>query len=413
MKKKLDAILATPWIAHLVRAWTRFGNRLGNQFAAAITYFSVLALVPLLMFAFATLGMVVTTLHPEMLDSITRRLDTELGAVGAGGKVTGLIKDYLVNWRGVGIVGLLSLVYAGSGWVGNLRSAINAQWRPEFEHQEDQKNVVIQTLANVGVLFVLLIGVFGTMAVTVMGQTMNDTLARWLDVAHWPGGHLLLRLMAFLLTVAASWLLFLLLFWILPQEHRVTRVTMVGALIGAVFFALLQLGAGTLVGAFRSNKAASLFGPVIVLMLVMNLFARGVLLVATWIATTHQPAVAFHHNACDDPLRDDPLAETAPDHWRLADEEREERSGSSVTSDRRTDERPAPEPVLPRDAGRYRPKIVTLEEYPHPDPSRSVSEPVAARSVKVGMASGWAVGIGTGLGLGALVASGLNKVRRR
>ena len=62
----LDKLKAKPWVAHLIRAAERFTNRLGSQFAAAVTYFSVLAMVPLLLLAFSILGFVLTVLHPEV-----------------------------------------------------------------------------------------------------------------------------------------------------------------------------------------------------------------------------------------------------------------------------------------------------------------------------------------------------------
>ena len=47
-----------PWLDHLVRAAVRFTDHNGTQFAGAITYFSILSLVPLLMIAFAVAGYV-------------------------------------------------------------------------------------------------------------------------------------------------------------------------------------------------------------------------------------------------------------------------------------------------------------------------------------------------------------------
>ena len=64
------AARSKPWVAHLLRAVERFTNRLGNQFGAAITYFSVLALVPILLFAFAVLGFVLTVLRPDLIDDV-------------------------------------------------------------------------------------------------------------------------------------------------------------------------------------------------------------------------------------------------------------------------------------------------------------------------------------------------------
>ena len=53
MKEWLIRLRNRPQIAHLLRAVARYNERLGSQFAAAMTYFSVLALVPVLMFAFS------------------------------------------------------------------------------------------------------------------------------------------------------------------------------------------------------------------------------------------------------------------------------------------------------------------------------------------------------------------------
>ena len=41
---------AIPSVAHIIRAVDRFNDRLGSQFGAAITYFSFLSLIPILMF---------------------------------------------------------------------------------------------------------------------------------------------------------------------------------------------------------------------------------------------------------------------------------------------------------------------------------------------------------------------------
>ena len=58
MKDTIAAIMKRPGIAHLLRAHTRFNRRLGNHFAASITYFTVLAIIPVIAFAFAVLGLV-------------------------------------------------------------------------------------------------------------------------------------------------------------------------------------------------------------------------------------------------------------------------------------------------------------------------------------------------------------------
>lgn len=424
MKERLDALMARPVVAHLLRANTRFGNRLGNQFAAAITYFSVLALVPIIMFAFSLLGFTVTTLRPELLDSISTTLAEKLGSAGAGQQIVDLIQEYLKNWRGVGLVGLVSLLYAGSGWAGNLRGAVQAQWEPEFTDVQDKRNIALKTLSNAGVLLLLLVGVLLTFALSLGGTALTQVVMGWLDVNDWPGGSFFIRLITLSLTAAAAWLLFLLLFTVLPREHRLTRTKMVGALVAALVFTALQLTAGLLMSSFSKNRAASLFGPVIVMMLFMNLFARVILFVSAWIATKRQPAVAYEYNTCDEPVREMPDADVAEGHWERADEDKAEQEAEKAREEDRKRQKKLggiPEPDVPAvhtmarpiRGRRYQPRIVTLEEYPKPDPKRMVSEPVAARSVRAGIASGWVVGAATGVGLGAVVTGLVSRLRRR
>ena len=55
---------ARPWLDHLVRAAGRFQEQKGDYYAAGITYFSVLALIPIMMVAFAVAGFVLAG-HPS------------------------------------------------------------------------------------------------------------------------------------------------------------------------------------------------------------------------------------------------------------------------------------------------------------------------------------------------------------
>ena len=70
-----------PFVAHLLRAVDRFNVRGGVQLAAAITYFSVLSMVPILMMVFSVLGFTTTVFRPELLvtieDWINKNISTE------------------------------------------------------------------------------------------------------------------------------------------------------------------------------------------------------------------------------------------------------------------------------------------------------------------------------------------------
>ena len=58
---------------HLVRAGERYTETHGSHYAAAITYFSILALVPLLMVAFASVALVLQS-NPDLLAQLKANL---------------------------------------------------------------------------------------------------------------------------------------------------------------------------------------------------------------------------------------------------------------------------------------------------------------------------------------------------
>jgi len=71
-----------PWLDHLIRAAGRYTEKHGDHYAAAITFFSILALVPLLMVAFAAAAFVLANnqaLLTEIQDSITAAVPPGLG----------------------------------------------------------------------------------------------------------------------------------------------------------------------------------------------------------------------------------------------------------------------------------------------------------------------------------------------
>lgn len=324
MKDKLQQLKSKPGVAHVLRMAARYKNRLGNQFAGAITYFSVLALVPILMFAFAILGMTVTTLLPQMLGQIKGAVaDAMQGAPGnTKDQILGVVNDALTNWVGIGIFGLLSALYAGAGWVANMKSAVRAQIRTELEAEEDKSNIVVETLKNMGTLIMLLLMVAITFAISTVATALSDTIISALHLETIPGVKLILRLVSPLVSLLAGWLLFLFLFRVLPENRIRTRELVRGALIGAVGLVVLQYLSGILMGSFSGNPAAALFGPIIIIMLFFNLFARVILYVSAWIATATQPAVARKHSEADEPLRHQEDVETVENHWEEAEEDR-------------------------------------------------------------------------------------------
>jgi membrane protein len=351
-----------PWVAHLMRAVKRFTGRLGSEFGAAITYFSVLALVPILMLAFSITGFVLTSVRPDLLAKVATAVADAIGSANPDtrAKLLAMAQNALSNYTAIGIVGLVSALYSGAGWMGNLKNAVRAQWRSSFDVQPPGGNFLVRTLVNLVTMLGLIVLIFITFGLASLSTSLTNVVLDWLGLTHVTWLAPVLHLVPIVFSIGAGWLLFVYLFTVLPDHRESWTWVRRGALIGAIGLAILQYLTSILIGLFSRNAAAALFGPVITLMLFFNLFAQLILFVAAWISTA--------------PDKVDPSAEG--DDVHVAE---------------------------PTEAG----------EVGQPG---MVPEAVAVRSVRVGLGAGYVTGAATGAGVGAALAylaSAVVRGRRR
>lgn len=277
-------VQAYPPVAHWLRAFERYTSRLGSQFAAAITYFSVLSLVPILMFAFSILGMTLTVIRPDLLDIVHDQITYILPAGDVSAQVKSVVDRALQNWTAVGLVGLLTGMWSGANWAGNFKSAVRAQVREDFDSGEKKKMIVLEILSNFGIMLGLLLGLALTFGISSTATALSGIVSDFVGLDG-TFSRVLLSIATVLASLVAGFVLFMFMLWALPGRRLPLKTMAQGALIGSVGMTVLQYLATLLFGVFSGNAAAALFGPVIVLMLFLNLFATLVLLVAAWIAT--------------------------------------------------------------------------------------------------------------------------------
>ncbi|MEU4249517.1 inner membrane protein YhjD [Amycolatopsis sp. NPDC026612] len=271
-----------PWLDHLIRANDAFTERYGNHYAAAITYFSVLSVFPLLMVAFAVFGLVVNhdqTIIQKITDSINNSVPE-----GPRALVKSIVDGALQSGSGVGIFGLLIALYSGVGWMSNLRDALTAQWGQEKQPQPFVKQTFKDLVALVG-LGVALVVSFG---LTAIGGGVGHFLLELvgLDQAAW--ANFLLRVATIVLGLLANTLVFLWVIARLPREQVVLRSAVKGAVFAAVGFVVLQQVASVYLASVTKSPSAALLGPVIGLLVFANLVSRFLLFVTAWTATAKE-----------------------------------------------------------------------------------------------------------------------------
>ncbi len=268
-----------PWLDHLVRANDSFTDNHGNHYAAAITYFSVLSLVPILMVAFAAASFVLAH-EPSVLDQLQANITKSVpGALGD--TITKTIKGAIAARNAVGIVGLVGALYSGIGWMSNLRDALTAQWGQEKRKLPMIPTLIKDLLSLIGLGLALVI----SFAITAAGTGLGTTMLKLVGLANSGWAHTLLVAVTVVIAIAADWLVFLWVISRLPRERVSARSAIRGALAASIGFEVLKQVATILLKSATSSPTASVFGPVIGLLVFANLVSRFLLYITAWTAT--------------------------------------------------------------------------------------------------------------------------------
>lgn len=313
-----------PGLAHLVRATNRYFNRLGNQMAASIAFGTMLAVVPLIMFAFSAFGFTLTVIKPEWRGYLQKLIVDNIHAGPLQDTLLVQISYYLYSWRSVGVIAIVIALVIGSLWVGNLKVTIRAMTRPDFNVYQPPHNVVGEFIINMGLVFVVIIVGLLTLIATTIGTQLASLVIGLFPVDNVQISAGTVRFTSFTVSLLCATGLYYLMYRFFPEVPMRSSALVRGSFGAGIMLVVMQAGAGLLARFFALGKAAQVLGPVIVVMIFMNLIAQMTLFWAGWIATANQPGVAGRYSRSDESLRDSLDTILAADHWTWADQEKDE-----------------------------------------------------------------------------------------
>ena len=350
IQSRIERILRIGWIAHIQRAVQRYNGRFGYQFGAGVAYFSVLAIIPVIMVAFSIVGFLLVELRPDLVSTVADLATAQFRGVDPDTIETieaGII-SLLENYTSIGVVGLITGLYAGATWMGHLRNAIDAQWRSDFDAEREIIPYPIKVAVNLVRMAGLLVAIAITFGLATISTNIAQQVATWLGFGDSWVTSAVLRVLAPALSLVAGWLTFCYIYIVVPRQREPWRRIWTGAIFGALGLFILQYATALIITVLSGNTAAAVFGPVIVVMLFFNLFAQLILIIAAWIATWDEPA------------------------------------------------------FLDLDESRVRFALTPARPVTAGPPT--VAEENAQRAVQFGLGAGWVTGAATGVGLGAFLA---------
>ena len=274
---------AWPWFYHLVRAGSVYTRQKGDYYAAGITYFSILALVPLLMVAFAIGGFVLSS-RPDLLEQVqTSIADNVPGSFGS--TVSDLVDTAIESRTSVGIIGLVGALYAGLGWMANIREALTAMW----ERQSERSTFLVTKAKDLGALIGLGLALVVSLSLSALGSSgIADSLLDAVGAGNVVGVGVLVRVLSIVVSVAATWAVFVWVIARLPREPVTARSALRAALIAAVAFEVLKQVGALYLASVTSGPAGVAFGPIIGLLVFVFVTSRLLLFCTTWAATARE-----------------------------------------------------------------------------------------------------------------------------
>ncbi|MBB3322816.1 MULTISPECIES: inner membrane protein YhjD [Atlantibacter] len=274
-----------PMIAHLIRATERFNDRLGNQFGAAITYFSFLSMIPILMVSFAAAGFILAS-HPTLLQDIFNKILMNVSDQTLATTLKSTINTAVQQRTTVGIVGLAVALYSGVNWMGNLREAIRAQSRDVWERTaQDEEKWWAKYLRDFVSLIGLLVALIITISITSVAGSAQEMIIRWLYLDYIPWLKPVWQLIGLAISMCANFLLFFWIFWRLPRHRPRKKALIRGSILAAVGFEVIKIIMTWTLPSLMTSPSGAAFGSVLGIMAFFYFFARLTLFCAAWIAT--------------------------------------------------------------------------------------------------------------------------------
>jgi membrane protein len=280
LRARLDRIREQhEWVNHVARAGQRYFAQRGNHFAAAITFFSILTAVPLLMIAFAAASYVLW-FNPTLLAELEGAIADAVPS-GLAQAVNPILETAIEQRNSVAGIGLIGALWSGVWWMSNLREAVSAQWELPAPNPAALQRLLfdLRALAGLGIALVV------TLGFTVLGTGLTEAVLRLLGAPDDGFTRALLRVVGVVLGVAANWLIVAWAITRLPRTDVTLRGVRRAALLGAIGFEALKQGATVYFEVITSTPGGAVFGSLLGLLLFGYLMARLLLWVTAWAAT--------------------------------------------------------------------------------------------------------------------------------
>lgn len=231
------------------------------RMAAALSYYTIFSLAPLLVIAIAVAGMVFGQ------DVARARITSQFqGLVGEqGGKA---INAMVENTQGTGanglvaVFGLLTLLIGATSVFGELQDSLNTIWEVRAQPGQSIRSFIHTRLLSFamvfGIGFLLLVSLVVSAAISALGSLLGHRVEVWKGLAEWADTGI---------SFIAVGLLFAGAFKLLPDVAVRWRDVWVGAAVTSLLFVVGKYGIGLYLGSSAISSSYGAMGSLAVLLI--------------------------------------------------------------------------------------------------------------------------------------------------
>lgn len=221
-----------------VRSLREFQRDNCMQTAAAISYYVLFSLFPLLIFLAGILGLFLRSdkLQQDVINAVLDNIPLDQGQ----GRQT--VTDAVRGVAGagstlLGVIGLLGMAWAGSNVFGVIRNALNKAYRVESRRPYfQQKAMDLGLVMGFGLFFLVSIGATAFLRIV---RARSDEIAFFGDLARRAG--FLWDASSYLIPLVFSFIGFGVLYTLVPAAHKRLADVWPGALFAATVFEIAKL----------------------------------------------------------------------------------------------------------------------------------------------------------------------------
>ena len=241
--------------------FTEFNEDKAPRLGAALAYYTIFSLAPLLLIATAIAGMVFG--REAAQGQIFAQLRGVLGPQAAAA-VQEMVKGAAKPASGAiaTVVGIVTLLFGAAGVFGQLKDALNTIWNVEPKKAGGfmtmLKDRFLSFAMVLGTGFLLLVSLVIDSGVAAAGHFLGNRL---------PGGEALWQSIQLVLSLAVVTVLFALIFRFLPDVHPAWRDVWFGAIFTAVLFVIGKFALGLYLGKSAVGSSYGAAGSLVVLLL--------------------------------------------------------------------------------------------------------------------------------------------------